>query len=785
MVKAAAAFAALAATGGVAHSGLGLTGARAQNAGGTRARRWVEADNVTIAEAGGYRTIAAEFPFYAVGGSWAGSFGTGAVLEFRFSTDGKTYGSPVRSAPAIVDAGRPDRDNRIFVELVFTNSARFIRYRVLDGGGAPVAAPGVEIVYIDATNGPQAADVFSPASLPTLQKPPVVSRAGWGADEDYRFDAYGEIWPPEYRKVEHIVIHHTDTPNDVDAPTQVRSIYYYHAVERLWGDIGYNYLVGFDGTIFLGRVGGPHVVGGHAYKYAYGSSGIATIGTYSFVDATEEAQAALVAISAWLGRNLQPKGKATWYEVTNCPTICGHRDVSQSDCPGDQLWADLPGIRNSVAGLLADTDSPPDDPVPGFPAGIYTTGDNVVTDRTTYLRELPSASSHPLQKLSTGTYLAIYGIPRIVSGKKWYYCLTTAHEGYAYGDYLDPAPIGNPPAPKFKVGDRVRLTQDVVLRRDPGIPQRITGAISAGTLVQITVDSVAATGIRWWGIYNASTTGGWVNQAYLADANLPKLHLSTYSGPPGTTVSYDISGFPANRTISIRWDNSTKYYPSSVTTDGNGRATGHYTIPSAIKGGHTLSAVAGSATATAAFQVTSRLSISPRSGPQGTSVKATLRGFVNGEQIKLQWYVNAVWRTATTVTGASNGSATAQITVPSVPTGNRSVRALAPSGSARTTFVVTAAASAAEEETSTPRATSTPEPTPESSPTREPRPTREPTETPEPEPTETPTPEPTPTDTPEPTETPTPEPTATETPTAEPTAESAGEPAGTPADEEG
>src|SRR5262245_1522697 len=82
MVKAATAFAALAAAGGVARSGLGLTGAKAQQSGGTLARRWVEADNVTVAEANGARTIAAEFPFYAVGGSWDGSFGTGAVLEF-------------------------------------------------------------------------------------------------------------------------------------------------------------------------------------------------------------------------------------------------------------------------------------------------------------------------------------------------------------------------------------------------------------------------------------------------------------------------------------------------------------------------------------------------------------------------------------------------------------------------------------------------------------------------------------------------------------------------------
>lgn len=759
MVKAAAAFAAFAAIGGVARSGFGLTAARAQNAGGTRARRWVEAGHVAAADVNGARTIAAEFPFYAAGGSWDGSFGTGAVLEFQFSADGKTYGQPVRSGPALVDAGRPDRDNRIFVDLVFTSAARFIRYRVLDGSGAPVRAPGVQIVYIDATNGPHAGNFVSAAALTPLQQPSVVSRAGWGADESYRFDSYGEIWPPEYRKVEHVVIHHTATPNGVDAPTQVRSIYYYHAVERGWGDIGYNFLVDANGNIYEGRVGGPNVVGGHAYKYAYGSSGIGTIGTYSVVDASQAAQAALVALSAWVGRNLQPKGKATWYEVANCPTICGHRDVSQSDCPGDQLWADLPGIRNGVANLLAGTTHPPDDPVPAFPAGIYKTGDNVVTTRKTGLRQFPSGSSTALQMLPAGTYLGIYGLPRTVNGKYWYYCLTTTNQGYVYGSYLVPAPVGNPPAPAFKVGDWVRLTQDVDLRRDPGIAQTITGSLAAGTLVQITVDSVAATGILWWGVYSPSTTGGWVDQTYLVDANLPKLHLSSYSGTPGTIVNFDIAGFPANSSVSIRWDNSTKYHPATATTDGSGKATGSYTIPGAIKGGHTLSAVAGAASDTVAFQVTSSLLIAPIHGPQGTMVRATLRGFVNGEQINLQWLVNGAWQDATAITASSLGSANASVTVPAVPAGNLSLRALAPSGEVRATFIVDSSVRSSGVKTPTTRATSTPEPTAHSSPTREPRPTRQSTRTP--------TPEPQPTETPAPTETPTP--TATDTPPATPT----------------
>ncbi|HKG25823.1 MAG TPA: peptidoglycan recognition family protein, partial [Thermomicrobiales bacterium] len=753
-----------------------LAGVLAQDSGNTRAARWSEKQEigeVSIAAAADYRTIKAKFAFYAVGGSWDGSFGTDAVLELSFSLDGRTYTDPITTGPAVVDAGRPERENRVFVNLVFTGRSRYIRYRVLDGNGTPVAAPDLQLVYIDATNGPSprpagvgsndGGDV-SAAALPTLTKPAIVSRAGWGANENYRFDAYGEVWPPEYRKVEHVVIHHTDTPNDDNGAAQVRSIYYYHAVERLWGDIGYNYLVDRRGVIYLGRVGGPHVVGGHAYKYAYGSSGIATIGTYSIVDATEAAQASLIALSAWLGRNLNPLGKSTFHEAPNLPTICGHRDVSQSECPGDQLWADLPGIRQAVANLLNTTDSPADDPVPGFPPGTYKTGTNVVTDRALSIREFPSSSSASIQSLAQGTYLAIYGLPRVVNGVSWYYVLSTTHEGYVQGQYLDPAPVGSPPAPKFRVGDRVRVTQDVSVRRDPGIAQRITGTIFAGTVVQITVDSVAATGIRWWGVYSATTTGGWVNQNFLADANLPKLHLSKVGGVPGTKITFDVAGFPANTSVAIQWDNVTKL---NVTTDGTGKAAGTYTIPSAIKGGHTVRALAGSKSATAAFEIVPNFTVSPTSGPRGTYLVTTVRGFGAGELVAIQWLRDGTWIHQKYLTTSSVGTATFdQIRIQSWASGTVKIRAIGPSGQVqRTITVTTTQATGVDETTPTPRPSETPQPPAENTATPEPTATNPPA----PEPTDTPTQTPTETPTPEPTETPTPEPTPTETPTEEPT----------------
>jgi hypothetical protein len=363
-------------------------------------------------------------------------------------------------------------------------------------------------------------------------------------------------------------------------------------------------------------------------------------------------------------------------------------------------------------------------------------------------------------------------LPRVVNGVTWYYVLSTAHEGYVQGQYLDPAPKGSPPAPKFKVGDRVRVTQDAGVRRDPGIAQRITGTLFAGTVVQITVDAVPATGIRWWGVYSATTAGGWVNQNYLADANLPKLHLSKVGGVPGTKITFDVAGFPANTSVAIQWDNVTKL---NVTTDGTGKAAGTYTIPSGIKGGHTVRALAGSKSATAAFEIVPNFTVSPTSGPRGTYLVTKVRGFGAAEQVAIQWLRDGTWIHQKYLTTSSLGSATFdQIRIQSWATGTVKIRAIGPSGEVqRTITVTTTQTTEVDEKTPGPRPTRTPQSPAEETATPEPTATNSPAPEPTDTPTETPTPEPTaaPTETPtpEPTETPTPEQTPTDTPTEEPT----------------
>ena len=294
----------------------------------------------------------ADFPFSAFAPHWSDAAGYGPQIQARFSADGSAWSDPVNLTASDHDAGRPDKVGRIFGNLVFPGQAQFVQYQTFDAAGEGAVVPDLGFTYIDATPGPTIDDVYAAATTPSLDPPPVISRAAWGANESYRYDDEGLLWPLEYRTVEHVIIHHTETPNFQDPLIAIRSVYYYHAVTRGWGDIGYNYLVDFMGNVYEGRTGGENVVGGHAYEYAYGSSGIGTMGRFFDANATPEMQAGVVWITAWVGRNLNPHGRSDFHDTENLATICGHRDVNDSACPGDLLYGELPAIRDYVSAVL-------------------------------------------------------------------------------------------------------------------------------------------------------------------------------------------------------------------------------------------------------------------------------------------------------------------------------------------------------------------------------------------------------------------------------------------------
>ncbi len=503
------------AAGALAVSGLSATrtpdAALAQSS-VTLADTWVEGgDGVGAASisAGGVNSFVSNFPFTALGVHWSGSVGFPVTVAVSFSADDVTYTDPVAVA-ASNDVGRPTRDGRTFADLVFTEPSSYVRYETADGDGASTQVAGLSFTYLDSTGGPLTFDAQSgDVSTAAVTKPRIISRAEWGADEALRYDKVGEIWEKEYVEVEHIIIHHTDTPNFQDPFAAMRSIYYYHTVTQGWGDIGYNYLVDFRGNIYEGRSGGDNVVGGHAFQYAYGGAGIGVIGKFAFQDVTTAAQAAIVAITAYVGRNLNPLGSADFLQVPNLPTIASHRDVNQSTCPGDYLYDDLPLIRQYVNEVINGGAT--------NPGTGYQTGSTVaVSVAGANLRATARISGQTLAAMNLGTLLTITGAPTTADGYTWYPVTGSYGAGFVANTVIAPssAPSG------VAIGDTVKVSTDLLnLRSQPSTSGSVVATLPTNTQGQVVGGPTTATGYTWWQISTTAGTG-WAVRDFLTKVSV-------------------------------------------------------------------------------------------------------------------------------------------------------------------------------------------------------------------------------------------------------------------------
>ena len=199
------------------------------------------------------------------------------------------------------------------------------------------------------------------ANLRTGTRPPIKSRAQWGADESIRGGS------PSYASgIRAVTIHHTASSNDygpADVPRIMRGFYAYHVKSRGWSDIGYNVLVDRFGTAWEGRAGGLDraVIGAHAGGFNTGTAGISMIGTYEDIapsPATLETVAQLAAwklagVSAQASVRITSGGSTRFSAGTavTLPTVFGHRQVSTTSCPGTRGYAALPALRSRIAAL--------------------------------------------------------------------------------------------------------------------------------------------------------------------------------------------------------------------------------------------------------------------------------------------------------------------------------------------------------------------------------------------------------------------------------------------------
>lgn len=297
-----------------------------------------------------------------------------AQVTVAFSIDGLTFGPPALLERDESGDGR--RDGETYGNLLLAGGARFVRVT----SDRPLAR--LSVLDLDTRGSGRTVVVGGAAAVAATVQPAVTSRAGWGADESLRFDASGhELWVPVFQAVQKLIVHHTaGQNNDLDPAATVRAIYYYDAVTKGWGDMGYNFLIDEAGRIYEGRYTRPYapgeipteqdaagngVTGAHAVGFNSGTVGIALLGTLTGQDATPAARDALSRLLAWIAGNhgIDPHGNSVYVNPINgtqkpFANIAGHRDVAATECPGGVFYATLPALRDSVAALTAGSPTP-------------------------------------------------------------------------------------------------------------------------------------------------------------------------------------------------------------------------------------------------------------------------------------------------------------------------------------------------------------------------------------------------------------------------------------------
>ncbi|MCA9833275.1 MAG: SH3 domain-containing protein [Thermomicrobiales bacterium] len=487
----------------------------AQEVDGTRARSWDEAESIDTSiklEGEGWVTLQTEFPYYALGFAWDSATGIWPAVQFAVSFDGVLWDEGYAMG-AHDDGGPAPADDRIHTDLFFGDGQQYVRYRTVDGEGNLVILPRFQVTYIDPTDGPWEPDRASTLMRTTAVNtdtdvpPTIITRAQWGANENLRYDSLGEIWPPEYQTVEHAIVHHAAVNYGSDGYNAVRSIYYYHAVTQGWGDIGYNYVVDVRGNIFEGRVGGANVIGGHAFQYANGSSGICVMGDFTSADAPQAAKSALANIVAYTVRDLNPTGTRTFHEILNLPTICAHRDVIQSDCPGNGLYDDMAWIRSTAKSII-DTGKL-DSQMPG---GIVP-GDwvKVQTDdgAALPLRAQPGKSQLVIASIPNGTRLEIERGPVADATNNWYLTSYSSKEGWIPADYLLVSPPTDDPMEGYSFGQNIQLKSGIPIKRSPSVNAGTVGTESS-TWAFLLAGPYTAGGTKWFQILTQNGRTGWI-----------------------------------------------------------------------------------------------------------------------------------------------------------------------------------------------------------------------------------------------------------------------------------
>jgi len=152
------------------------------------------------------------------------------------------------------------------------------------------------------------------------------------------------------------------------------------------------------------------------------------------------------------------------------------------------------------------------------------------------------------------------------------------------------------------------------------------------------------------------------------------IELSPKYGPPGTEVTVSGHDFAENTLVDI-------YYDGTIITTGRTNSSGDFTllftVPEGCTGPYEVEADVGYTRVHTYFTIRPGLTVSPKTGPVGTTVTVEGRGFAKNEQgIALMYYLNGSYKTMErNIVANAKGSWEASFHIPSSSRGEHKLDA--------------------------------------------------------------------------------------------------------------
>jgi len=164
-------------------------------------------------------------------------------------------------------------------------------------------------------------------------------------------------WPSKKSKfVDTLVIHHTATEYD-SSLEWINDIHKFHSIIRGWGDIGYNFVIWYNGEIYEGRRGGDYVMWAHTSWNNFSTLGISLMWNYNDREVTPAQRESLEKLLSHLiyKYDVSMTKQVPMHTLcTDCDhgittkilsPITGHRDWGNTSCPWDNIYAILPELN--------------------------------------------------------------------------------------------------------------------------------------------------------------------------------------------------------------------------------------------------------------------------------------------------------------------------------------------------------------------------------------------------------------------------------------------------------